>query len=78
MGSLTKTYVAAALLRLAEQGRVDLDAAVDTYVPDVPGGDHVTIRQILDQVSGLPDHLSNATWQQAVIDNPDRAWTCSY
>jgi CubicO group peptidase (beta-lactamase class C family) len=33
LGSITKTYTATALLRLAEQGRIDLDAPVRRYVP---------------------------------------------
>ncbi len=75
LGSLTKTYVAAALLRLAEQGRVELAAPVARWVPGVPGGDRITLRQVLDQTSGLPDYLANPAWQESVLADPARAWT---
>jgi CubicO group peptidase (beta-lactamase class C family) len=37
LGSITKTYTATALMRLVEQGRVDLEAPVRTYLPDFRG-----------------------------------------
>ena len=34
-GSTGKTYTATAMMRLAEQGKVDLDAPVSTYLPEL-------------------------------------------
>ena len=57
IGSLTKTYVATVLLQLAEEGRLSLDDPVARFLPGlVPGGDKITIRQLLNQTSGLFDY----------------------
>ncbi|MCB1014368.1 MAG: beta-lactamase family protein [Acidimicrobiales bacterium] len=52
VASVTKSYVAAALLSLEADGLVDLDAPIDEYV-DWPGGEGITTRQLLDQTSGV-------------------------
>ncbi len=38
IGSATKTFVATVVLQLADEGRIDLDAGIDRYVPYLPGG----------------------------------------
>lgn len=56
--SLTKPFVAMGLLRLADEGRVDLDAHPSRYVPEAEGFDgRVTVRLLLHHESGLPDFL---------------------
>jgi CubicO group peptidase (beta-lactamase class C family) len=57
LGSVTKTYTATALMRLVEQGRVELDLPVRTYVPDFRVADpdasaQVTIRHLLTHTGG--------------------------
>ena len=56
-GSTGKTYTATALLRLVEQGKVDLDAPVRTYVPELKLRDEdvareVTVLQLLNHTAG--------------------------
>lgn len=66
VGSVTKTFVATAILQLVEEHKVSLDAPLDTYVAGVPGGDRITVRQLLQMRSGLPDYLTDQlmrTWQ---------------
>ncbi len=54
VGSVSKSFTAFAVLRLVDQGRVDLDAPVARYLPDTaPEG--VTVRQLLSHTSGLPN-----------------------
>ncbi|MBN8245925.1 MAG: DUF1343 domain-containing protein [Verrucomicrobia bacterium] len=58
--SLTKVVATApAVLRLVEQGRVDLEAPVSRYLPEFTGGgrEAITVRQLLTHVSGLPPGL---------------------
>jgi D-alanyl-D-alanine carboxypeptidase len=56
IGSLTKTYVAAVVLQLAAEGRLSLDDPVARHLPGVvPGADAITVRQLLQHTSGLPD-----------------------
>ena len=53
--SLAKPVVAAAVLLLAEQGRVDLDAPARRYVSEFPHPE-TTLRQLLSHSAGLPDY----------------------
>lgn len=56
-GSISKLFTDVAIMRLAEQGRVDLDAPVTTYLPDFrpanPYGVPITLRQLMTHRSGL-------------------------
>lgn len=63
IGSVTKTFVATAILQLVDEGRVDLDAPVETYLPGtVPGGAAITVRQVLNHTSGLYDYMKGEGW----------------
>jgi D-alanyl-D-alanine carboxypeptidase len=54
IGSITKPITAAAILRLAEHGRLGLDDDVTRYVPELDGsGPPVTLRHLLTHTSGL-------------------------
>jgi len=59
-GSGSKWAVSVAVLRLAEQGRLSLDAPVTAYLPDVrrDTGDRVLVHHLLSNTSGLPDLMS--------------------
>ncbi|WP_217999296.1 serine hydrolase domain-containing protein [Nocardiopsis trehalosi] len=57
--SLSKSFTALAVLQLVEAGRVDLEAPVrdhlPEFAPDDPRADRITVRQLLDQSSGMAD-----------------------
>ena len=58
LGSVTKTYTATALMRLVAEGRVELDAPVRRYVPELRLADEraaaeVTVLNLLNHTSGL-------------------------
>jgi D-alanyl-D-alanine carboxypeptidase len=55
IGSQTKVFTAAAIVRLARHGQIDLDDYVAQYVDGVVGGDTVTLHQLLNHTSGLGD-----------------------
>ncbi|MFI4896209.1 MAG: serine hydrolase domain-containing protein [Phycisphaerales bacterium JB059] len=59
IASLTKLVTQLAALELVERGRLDLDAPVSSYRPDLeaPWKDRVTIRHLLAMTSGLPREL---------------------
>ena len=57
-GSTGKTFTSTAMLRLVEQGRVDLDAPVRRYVPelrlrDERAAETVTVLQLLNHTAGV-------------------------
>lgn len=64
--SITKSFVATAVMRLAEQGLIDLDAPVTDYLPYFTMADDrykaITVRMLLSHRGGLPD--SPAYWTE--------------
>ena len=54
IGSITKQFTSAGLLQAQEQGLVDLNADIGTYLPDFPTqGNRITVRELLDHTSGI-------------------------
>ena len=54
VASLSKSMTALAVMQLVEDGRVDLDEPVTTYLPELsPGGDGVSVRDLMHHRSGL-------------------------
>jgi D-alanyl-D-alanine carboxypeptidase len=54
IGSMTKQFTAASILRLVEDGRLDLDADITTYLPDFDThGYAIPVRRLLDHTSGI-------------------------
>ncbi|MFE2683015.1 serine hydrolase domain-containing protein [Streptomyces mirabilis] len=61
IGSNTKTFTAVVVLQLVGEGKIGLDAPVDTYLRGLVRGDgidgrHITVRQLLQHTSGLPNY----------------------
>ncbi|MEV0191278.1 serine hydrolase domain-containing protein [Kitasatospora purpeofusca] len=61
VGSNTKTFTSVVVLQLVAEGRLDLDAPVERYLPGVVRGDgidgnRILLRQLLQQTSGLPNY----------------------
>jgi D-alanyl-D-alanine carboxypeptidase len=59
IGSITKQFTAAAVMLLVERHRIDLDATLSRYLPSVSHAGEITIRELLDQTSGLRDYLED-------------------
>ena len=65
IGSTTKTFTGTAIMRLVDEGKVDLDAPIRQYLPDFAVADPdasatVTVRQLLNHTSGwLGDDLQD-------------------
>ncbi|MER5887669.1 serine hydrolase domain-containing protein [Streptomyces sp. NPDC001941] len=60
VGSITKTFTSVAVLQQVARGKVDLDAPVGRYLPDlVPGerGRRITVRMLLNHTSGVNDFV---------------------
>ena len=70
--SSTKTFTAAAILKLAEQGKLSLDDKLTDYFPnfnkDVFGG--ITLRHVLAHTSGIPDGrpANNEQWEKYITE----------
>ncbi len=55
IASLSKPITAVGVLRLVEQGKLSLDDHLSKFVADFPGGDKITIGELLTHYSGLAD-----------------------
>jgi len=53
IGSVTKQFAAAAVLRLAEDGKLSLSDPLTQFVPGYPGGDKITVEMLLNHTSGI-------------------------
>src|SRR5438067_5335427 len=71
MASVTKTFVATAVMQLVEKGKIDLDAPLTRYLPYFRLNDErytaITIRQMLSHTSGIPDTV-NYNWDKPEYD----------
>jgi len=65
IGSITKQFTAAAILQLAEQGKLSLEDELTRFLPDYPTQGHrVTIRRLLDHTSGIKGYTEIAEFDR--------------
>jgi len=83
IASNTKTFVAATVLRLWEQGRIDLDAPIGPLIAPTldarlkaDGYDtaKITVRHLLSHSGGLYDHGSDKRYEAAMRGDPGHKW----
>ncbi|MDN5854817.1 MAG: beta-lactamase family protein, partial [Actinomycetia bacterium] len=66
IGSITKVWTATLVMQLVDEGKIDLDATVRTYLPDFAIGDsdaasRITVRQLLSHSSGFEGDIFTDT-----------------
>jgi D-alanyl-D-alanine carboxypeptidase len=69
VGSISKSFIATMILQLVDEGKVELDQPLGAYLPDLPVGAGVTIRQLLSHMSGIPNYTSNPAFFADVVDD---------
>ena len=71
VASISKPFVATAIMQLVEQRKMNLDSTVISYIPyfRLAGGqyDQITIKQMLNHISGMPD-VQDYEWEKPVYD----------
>ncbi|MGW3151239.1 serine hydrolase domain-containing protein [Streptomyces sp. NPDC001177] len=73
VGSVTKTFVAVVALQLAAEDRLDLDDPVGRWLPGVlPYAGRITVRQLLNHTSGVPDYVEGLLQYNAT--QPGTPW----
>jgi len=89
IGSITKTFVATSILQLQEQGKLNVQDNVHTYLPFFPEEKGITLQQLLTHTSGLPtkgkgkvnvfSHEDLVTWigKQKLAFPPGTGWKYS-
>ncbi|MEU7104745.1 serine hydrolase domain-containing protein [Streptomyces sp. NPDC046215] len=68
VGSITRTFTAAAVMQQVEQGRMRLEAPIGDYLPQLVPGERdrkITVGMLLNNTSGFPDYVRYAfPWRQ--------------
>jgi D-alanyl-D-alanine carboxypeptidase len=77
IGSVSKLFVGTVVLKLWEQGKLDLADPISKYVPNIPAGDAITLRMLGRHTSGLPDAIRNRDFQNAINADPKKHWSTS-
>lgn len=72
-GSIGKTFLAALVLGLVDEGRLELDAPLALYLPDtVANAGAIRLRHLLQHTSGLRDFLQEESFLASALRQPDR------
>ena len=72
IGSVSKQFTAAAILLLAQDGKLSLDDKLSGFFPDFPNAERLTLRRMLSHTAGLGNYTQTTppelVWQQAKTD----------
>lgn len=75
-GSISKTFVAATILQLQEEGRLSLDDPLADWLPDYPRARQITLRDLLGHTSGVFNLFDSPNYTRLVIREGDgKTWT---
>ncbi|MEH2065002.1 MAG: serine hydrolase domain-containing protein [Nostoc sp.] len=81
IASMSKTFMAVVVLKLVEQGKIELDRAIATYLPrdispHIINSDKITVRQLLNHTSGIAEYLETKEFIQATAKRSrSHPWT---
>ena len=71
VGSVTKTFVATAILQLVEEGKLRKSDTLSRWYPDFPNAEEITVDDLLRMRSGIPHYWNEETLKQ-YYDNPQQ------
>lgn len=69
IASLSKSFTAAAIMQLHEEGKLDVNDTIDKYFPDYAYGSEITILELLQMRSGIIDYLNDMDEYMTVEDS---------
>jgi D-alanyl-D-alanine carboxypeptidase len=74
--SISKTYMAVAVLKLHEEGKIDLDEPITKYLPQqfhhyINGAEKITVRMLLNHTSGIPEYNFQPAYVSYLLQHPD-------
>ena len=71
VGSLTKSFTTTLLLKLEADGLLSTNDEIGKWLPQLPQAWHnITIRQLLNHTSGIPDYIMNLDFVKTLLSNP--------
>lgn len=68
IGSISKQFTAAAILKLQEQGKLSVEDKLSKYFPDFPRGDEVKLRHLLTHTSGMHNYTAKSDFMDKVTN----------
>ncbi len=74
-GSITKTFIAATIMSLADEGALSIDDHLSKWLPGYARADQITLRHLLSHTSGVYDYFEHPSYNRLVFGNPTRVWT---
>jgi D-alanyl-D-alanine carboxypeptidase len=77
IGSNTKTMTSTVILQLVEEGKLKLNDPIGKFVPGVPNGKKITIRELAEMRSGLYSYTFDPAFNQILDTHPKKAWKSS-
>ncbi len=77
VASLTKTFMAALILQLREEGELWLGTKLSTWLPDYPKANRITVKMLLNHRSGIFDYFAHPRYEQRVFGRPTHRWRTS-
>lgn len=79
IGSISKTFTTATVMRLVDQGKVTMDSTIEQVLPDLakryPSLAPITVTQLIDMTSGIADYANSGAIFKTYFDDPRKAWT---
>ena len=81
IGSVSKTFTTATIMRLVDQGKLTMDSTIDQVLPDLaeryPSLAPITVTQLIDMTSGIADYVNTGAIFKTLFNDPKKAWTPS-
>jgi D-alanyl-D-alanine carboxypeptidase len=72
MGSTSKSFTAAVILRLEAAGTLSLDDMIGRWLPEYPAWQDVSIRRLLSMTSGIPNYSETEAMSRLWVEEPQR------
>lgn len=70
IGSITKQFTAAVILKLQEENKINVDDKLSKYFPGYPNGDSITIEHLLTHTSGIYSYTNDREFMSSKITLP--------
>jgi D-alanyl-D-alanine carboxypeptidase len=77
IGSNTKAFTAVIMLQLEAEGKLSISDPIGRWLPQYPAWRHITVRQLLDMTSRIPDYLYQPAFAMAFAADQDTNFTAA-
>lgn len=75
IGSITKTFTSEIAAQTIANKKLHLSNTVGQFLPQYKKWKSITIEQLINQTSGIPDYNASHNWWGNLVKNPDRVWS---